>query len=116
MFLKLLTCKYSDSSIVIPVGTAMLPVVAFPFEDFYIDTHHMSHKLEPQEQQALFYTGLLAAALGIGGIRAILCPLGAYNLQSYNQYQLLGFFNWYVMHLHYIKLTIALALEQLYTV
>ncbi|XP_019749774.1 solute carrier family 15 member 5 isoform X2 [Hippocampus comes] len=76
-------------------GTAMLPVVAFPFEDFYIDIHHMSHKLEPQEQQALFYTGLLAAALGIGGIRAILCPLGAYNLQSYNQYQLLGFFNWF---------------------
>ncbi|XP_037110160.1 solute carrier family 15 member 5 [Syngnathus acus] len=76
-------------------GTAMLPVVAFPFEDFYIDIHHMSHKLEAQEQQALFYTGLLAAALGIGGIRAILCPLGAYSLQSYNQYQLLGFFNWF---------------------
>ncbi|XP_054631736.1 solute carrier family 15 member 5 [Dunckerocampus dactyliophorus] len=76
-------------------GTAMLPVVAFPFEDFYIDMHHMSYKLEPHEQQALFYTGLLAAALGIGGIRAILCPMGAYSLQSYNQYQLLGFFNWF---------------------
>ncbi len=75
-------------------GTAMLPVVAFPFEDFYIDTHHMTHQLEPREQQILFYTGLLAAALGIGGIRAILCPMGAYNLQGYNQHQLLSFFNW----------------------
>ncbi|XP_071756369.2 solute carrier family 15 member 5 [Centroberyx gerrardi] len=76
-------------------GTAMLPVVAFPFEDFYIDTHHMTHQLEPREQQILFYTGLLAAALGIGGIRAILCPMGAYSLQGYNQHQLLSFFNWF---------------------
>uniref|UniRef100_A0A8C5GHB6 Solute carrier family 15 member 5 n=1 Tax=Gouania willdenowi TaxID=441366 RepID=A0A8C5GHB6_GOUWI len=76
-------------------GTAMLPVVAFPFEDFYIDTHHMTHKLEPLEQQVLFYIGLLAAALGIGGIRAILCPMGAYSLQGYNQHQLLSFFNWF---------------------
>ncbi|XP_051238352.1 solute carrier family 15 member 5 isoform X2 [Dicentrarchus labrax] len=76
-------------------GTAMLPVVAFPFEDFYIDTHHMTHQLEHREQQILFYTGLLAAALGIGGIRAILCPMGAYSLQTYNQHQLLSFFNWF---------------------
>ncbi|KAE8296470.1 Solute carrier family 15 member 5 [Larimichthys crocea] len=73
----------------------MLPVVAFPFEDFYIDTHHMTHQLEHREQQILFYTGLLAAALGIGGIRAILCPMGAYSLQGYNQHQLLSFFNWF---------------------
>ncbi|XP_059917186.1 solute carrier family 15 member 5 [Gadus macrocephalus] len=76
-------------------GTAMLPVVAFPFEDFYIDTHHMTHQLNRREQQILFYTGLLAAALGIGGIRAILCPMGAYSLQGYNQHQLLSFFNWF---------------------
>uniref|UniRef100_A0A3B4A312 Uncharacterized protein n=1 Tax=Periophthalmus magnuspinnatus TaxID=409849 RepID=A0A3B4A312_9GOBI len=75
--------------------TAMLPVVAFPFEDFYIDTHHITHQIEPREQQILFYTGLLAAALGIGGIRAILCPMGAYSLQGYNQHQLLSFFNFY---------------------
>ncbi|TNN59783.1 Solute carrier family 15 member 5 [Liparis tanakae] len=73
----------------------MLPVVAFPFEDFYIDTHHMTHQLKPRDQQILFYTGLLAAALGIGGIRAILCPMGAYSLQCYNQHQLLSFFNWF---------------------
>ncbi|KAG7454463.1 hypothetical protein MATL_G00259990 [Megalops atlanticus] len=73
----------------------MLPVVAFPFEDFYIDTHHIMHMLDRREQQILFYTGLLAAALGIGGIRAILCPLGAYSLQGYDQHQLLSFFNWF---------------------
>lgn len=75
-------------------GTAMLPVVAFPFEDFYIDTHHITHRLEPREQQMLFYIGLLAAAVGIGGIRAVLCPMGAYSLQGYNQHQLMSFFNW----------------------
>ncbi|KAG9280944.1 solute carrier family 15 member 5 [Astyanax mexicanus] len=72
----------------------MLPVVAFPFEDFYIDTHNIIHRLEPREQQLLFYVGLLAAALGIGGFRAILCPLSAYYLQGYDQHQILSFFNW----------------------
>ncbi|XP_031688702.1 solute carrier family 15 member 5 [Oncorhynchus kisutch] len=76
-------------------GTAMLPVVAFPFEDFYIDTHNMIHQMEHREQHILFYTGLLAAALGIGGIRAILCPMGPYKLQGYDQHQLLSFFNWF---------------------
>lgn len=80
------------------VGTAMLPVVAFTFEDFYIDNHQMMHQLEPREQQILFFIGLLAAVLGIGGIRAILCPMGAYSLQSYNQHQLLSFFNWLDNH------------------
>uniref|UniRef100_A0A8C6UI82 Solute carrier family 15 member 5 n=1 Tax=Neogobius melanostomus TaxID=47308 RepID=A0A8C6UI82_9GOBI len=77
-------------------GTAMLPVVAFPFEDFYIDNHQITHQLEPREQQILFYIGLLAAVLGVGGIRAILCPMGAYSLQSYSQHQLLSFFNWWI--------------------
>lgn len=89
-------CHAVFSSLLSSLGTVMLPVVAFPFEDFYIDTHHMLHRLEAQEQQILFYTGLLAAALGIGGIRAVLCPMGAYSLQTYNQHQLLSFFNWWV--------------------
>ncbi|XP_072566624.1 solute carrier family 15 member 5 isoform X1 [Paramormyrops kingsleyae] len=76
-------------------GTAMLPVVAFPFEDFYVDTHHVTHALGRRHQLILFYTGLLAAALGLGGIRAILCPLGAYNLQGRDQHQLRSFFNWF---------------------
>ncbi|XP_063053848.1 solute carrier family 15 member 5 [Engraulis encrasicolus] len=76
------------------IGTAMLPVVAFPFEDFYMDTNNIIHLLEHREQQILFYVGLLAAALGIGGIRAVLCPVGAYHLRGYDQHQLLSFFNW----------------------
>ncbi|KAF4081397.1 hypothetical protein AMELA_G00160920 [Ameiurus melas] len=75
-------------------GTALLPVVAFPFDDFYMDTCNIIHHLEPQIQHILFYTGLLAAAFGIGGIRAILCPLGVNNLQGYNQKKILSFFNW----------------------
>uniref|UniRef100_H3APC4 Solute carrier family 15 member 5 n=2 Tax=Latimeria chalumnae TaxID=7897 RepID=H3APC4_LATCH len=77
------------------IGTAMLPVVAFPFEDFYIDTHHIIHTLGKTEQTVLFYIGLLAASLGTGGIRAIICPLSAYNLQDYRQRELLSFFNWF---------------------
>ncbi|XP_061085825.1 solute carrier family 15 member 5 [Conger conger] len=76
-------------------GTAMLPVVAFTFEDFYTDTHHVTHTLARRERHALFYTGLLAAALGAGGIRAILCPLGAYSVQGYDHHQLFSFFNWF---------------------
>ncbi|CAM4734828.1 unnamed protein product [Leuciscus chuanchicus] len=77
------------------LGTALLPVVAFPFEDFYINTHNIVHQLEPHEQHILFYTGLVAVALGIGGIRAILCPMAAYYLQGCDRHQLLSFFNWF---------------------
>ncbi|XP_029442297.1 solute carrier family 15 member 5-like [Rhinatrema bivittatum] len=76
-------------------GTAMLPVVAFPFEDFYLDAHHVAHTLAEREQNILFYIALMAASLGTGGIRAIICPLGAYNLQGYGQKELLSFFNWF---------------------
>ncbi|XP_016145805.1 solute carrier family 15 member 5-like [Sinocyclocheilus grahami] len=76
-------------------GTALLPVVAFPFEDFYINTHNIVHRLEPHEQHILFYTGLVAVALGIGGIRAILCPMAAYHLQGCDQRHLMSFFNWF---------------------
>ncbi|XP_053320524.1 solute carrier family 15 member 5 [Spea bombifrons] len=77
------------------VGTALLPVVAFPFEDFYIDTRNIAHGLGHREQTALFYAGLLMASVGSGGIRAIVCPLGAYNLQGYKRTELMSFFNWF---------------------
>ncbi|XP_059510786.1 solute carrier family 15 member 5 [Stegostoma tigrinum] len=77
------------------IGTMMLPVVAFPFEDFYIDTHHNINALDKGEQTVLFYIGLLSASLGSGGIRAVVCPFGAYQLQEYDQSQLLTFFNWF---------------------
>ncbi|OCT87950.1 solute carrier family 15 member 5 [Xenopus laevis] len=77
------------------VGTALLPVVAFPFEDFYIDVHHIAHTLAKREQSLLFYTGLLMAAIGTGGIRAIICPLSAYSLQGYDWRKFMSFFNWF---------------------
>ncbi|XP_075066941.1 solute carrier family 15 member 5 isoform X2 [Mixophyes fleayi] len=85
-------CRRIGSS---PSGTVMLPVVAFPFEDFYIDTHHITHMLARREQTLLFYAGLLMASIGTGGIRAIVCPLSAYGLQGYKQKELMSFFNWF---------------------
>ncbi|XP_044141725.1 solute carrier family 15 member 5 [Bufo gargarizans] len=76
-------------------GTVLLPVVAFPFEDFYIDMHHIAHTLARREQTLLFYAGLLMASIGTGGIRAIICPLSAYGLQGYKQKELMSFFNWF---------------------
>ncbi|KAM3909822.1 solute carrier family 15 member 5 [Leptodactylus fuscus] len=76
-------------------GTALLPVVAFPFEDFYVDRHHIAHTLARTEQTLLLYTGLLMACIGTGGIRALVCPLGAYGLQGYRQKEMMSFFNWF---------------------
>ncbi|KAM4036410.1 solute carrier family 15 member 5 [Anomaloglossus baeobatrachus] len=76
-------------------GTAMLPLVAFPFEDFYIDRHHIAHTLARKAQTLLFYAGLLMASVGTGGIRAIVCPLSAYGLRSYRQKELMSFFTWF---------------------
>ncbi|KAM4747520.1 solute carrier family 15 member 5 [Rhinophrynus dorsalis] len=77
------------------VGTILLPVVAFPFEDFYTDTQHIAHTLDRQEQTLLFYAGLVMACIGTGGIRAIVCPLGAYGLHCNRQKKLMSFFNWF---------------------
>ncbi|XP_074428848.1 solute carrier family 15 member 5 isoform X2 [Larus michahellis] len=77
------------------LGTALLPVVAFPFEDIYIDRRHILHMLTKREQKIVFYFALLTASLGIGGIRAIVCPLSAYNLEDCGPKELLSFFNWF---------------------
>ncbi|KAI1238759.1 hypothetical protein IHE44_0011845 [Lamprotornis superbus] len=53
------------------LGTALLPVVSFPFEDVYIDRRHILLTLPKREQKIIFYFALLTASLGIGGIRAI---------------------------------------------
>ncbi|XP_069765454.1 solute carrier family 15 member 5 [Narcine bancroftii] len=76
------------------IGTVMLPLVAFPFEDFSIDAHHI-RALGEREQVVLFYVALLAASLGSGGIRATVCPFRAHHLQECSQRQLLTFFNWF---------------------
>ncbi|XP_025926246.1 solute carrier family 15 member 5 isoform X2 [Apteryx rowi] len=77
------------------VGTALLPVVAFPFEDIYVDRRHILHTLTKKEQKIVFYFALLTASLGIGGIRAVVCPLSAYNLEDCGLKELLSFFNWF---------------------
>uniref|UniRef100_A0A8C0BP18 Solute carrier family 15 member 5 n=1 Tax=Buteo japonicus TaxID=224669 RepID=A0A8C0BP18_9AVES len=77
------------------LGTALLPVVAFPFEDIYIDRRHILHMLSKREQKIVFYFALLTASLGIGGIRAIVCPLSAYNLEDCGPKELFSFFNWF---------------------
>ncbi|XP_053575708.1 solute carrier family 15 member 5 [Bombina bombina] len=80
---------------ILPTGSATLPVVAFPFEDFYVDSNHIAHTLGRREQTLIFYLGLVIAALGSGGIRAIVCPLAAYSLQDRQQKDLMSFFNWF---------------------
>ncbi|NWW72879.1 S15A5 protein, partial [Climacteris rufus] len=77
------------------LGTALLPVVSFPFEDIYIDRRHILHTLPKREQKIVFYFALLTASLGIGGIRAVVCPLSAYNLEDCGPKELLSFFNWF---------------------
>lgn len=75
-------------------GTALLSVAAFPLEDFYIGTHHMINNIPKKEQKGLFYMALLAICLGTGGMRAIVCPPGAYGLQEYGSQKQMSFFNW----------------------
>ncbi|NWV39583.1 S15A5 protein, partial [Grantiella picta] len=77
------------------LGTALLPVVSFPFEDVYMDRRHLLHTLPKREQKIIFFFALLTASLGIGGIRAIVCPLSAYSLEHCGPKELLSFFNWF---------------------
>ncbi|XP_006167388.1 solute carrier family 15 member 5 [Tupaia chinensis] len=77
------------------LGTALLSVVAFPLEDFYLGTYHVMNNIPKKEQGQLFYVALLTICLGTGGIRAIICPLGAYGLQEYGLKKQMSFFNWF---------------------
>lgn len=76
------------------LGTALLSVAAFPLEDFYIGTHHMINNIPKKEQNRLFHVALVALCLGTGGVRAIVCPLGAYRLQEYGPQNRMSVFNW----------------------
>ncbi|NXC98335.1 S15A5 protein, partial [Certhia familiaris] len=77
------------------LGTALLPVVSFPFGDIYVDRQQVLLTLPKWEQKIIFYFALLTASLGIGGIRAIVCPLSAYSLEDCGPKELLSFFNWF---------------------
>uniref|UniRef100_A0A8C2W8V4 Solute carrier family 15 member 5 n=1 Tax=Chinchilla lanigera TaxID=34839 RepID=A0A8C2W8V4_CHILA len=77
------------------LGTALLSVVAFPMEDFYLGPYHVVNNLPTEEQNRLFHVALLTISLGTGGIRAIVCPLGAYGLQECGSQKQMSFFNWF---------------------
>ncbi|KAB0387135.1 hypothetical protein FD755_002091 [Muntiacus reevesi] len=77
------------------LGSALLSVAAFPLEDFYIGTHHLINNVPKKEKRRLFHVALLAICLGTGGIRAIVCPLGAYSLQECGFQKRTSLFNWF---------------------
>lgn len=57
-------------------------------------THRMINNTPKKEQTRLFHVALVAICLGTGGIRTIVCPLGAYSLQEYGSQKQMSFFNW----------------------
>nr|XP_002752242.2 solute carrier family 15 member 5 [Callithrix jacchus] len=77
------------------LGTALLSVVAFPLEDFYLGTYHVVNSIPKTQQHSLFYVALLTICLGMGGVRAVVCPLGAFGLQEYGPQKRMSFFNWF---------------------
>ncbi|XP_036762816.2 solute carrier family 15 member 5 [Manis pentadactyla] len=77
------------------LGTALLSVVAFPLGEFCIGSHHMINNIPKKEQNRLFYVALLTICLGIGGTRAIVCPVGAYSLREHGSQTRMSFFNWF---------------------
>ncbi|KAM5334654.1 LOW QUALITY PROTEIN: solute carrier family 15 member 5 [Glossophaga mutica] len=82
------------------LGTALLSAVAFPLGDFYIGSHHMINNIPNKEKNRLFYVALLAICLGTGGIRATVCPPGAYSLQDHGSQKQMSFCDWfYIMNL-----------------
>ncbi|XP_036106616.1 solute carrier family 15 member 5 [Molossus molossus] len=76
------------------LGTALLSMVAFPLEDFYIGSRHVINSIPKKVQSRLFYLALVATCLGTGGVRAIVCPLGAHSLQEHGSQKQTSF-NWF---------------------
>ncbi|XP_006888498.1 PREDICTED: solute carrier family 15 member 5 [Elephantulus edwardii] len=77
------------------LGTVLLSVVVFPSEDFFVGSYHVINSITKKEQKELFYLALLTICLGTGGIRAMVCPLGAYRLQEKGLKLQMSFFNWF---------------------
>ncbi|XP_008055077.1 solute carrier family 15 member 5 [Carlito syrichta] len=77
------------------LGTALLSVVAFPSDDVYLGHFYVINNILKKEQHWLFYVALLTICLGMGGIKAIVCPLGAFSLQEYGTEKGMSFFNWF---------------------
>ncbi|XP_008831588.1 solute carrier family 15 member 5-like, partial [Nannospalax galili] len=76
------------------LGTALLSVVGFPSEDFYVGTYYVVNKVSTKERNRLFHAALLSISLGTGGIRAVVCPPGAYSLHKCGSKKPMSFFNW----------------------
>ncbi|XP_074839842.1 solute carrier family 15 member 5 [Carettochelys insculpta] len=93
------------------LGTALLSVVAFPFEDFHIDSPYSLPSLAKKEQKILFYFGLLTVCIGTGGIRAIVCPLSAYSLENYGPKELLSFFNWFYWLINFSSVVVFVSIS-----
>ncbi|KAI5158866.1 Solute Carrier Family 15 Member 5 [Manis pentadactyla] len=55
----------------------------------------MINNIPKKEQNRLFYVALLTICLGIGGTRAIVCPVGAYSLREHGSQTRMSFFNWF---------------------
>ncbi|KAM5262761.1 solute carrier family 15 member 5 [Ctenodactylus gundi] len=77
------------------LGVALLSAVTFPIGDLCTGTSHVVNNIPTEEWERVFYGALLTISLGTGGIRAIVCPLGAYGLQEYGSKKLTSFFKWF---------------------
>uniref|UniRef100_A0A8C4QSU7 Uncharacterized protein n=1 Tax=Eptatretus burgeri TaxID=7764 RepID=A0A8C4QSU7_EPTBU len=76
-------------------GTIMLPVAAFPFEDFFSDGKRVIHLLGPRDQQIVVYVSLLLVLLGSSGVRANFSPICAFQLKELHTENALTFFEWF---------------------
>nr|XP_032804644.1 solute carrier family 15 member 5 [Petromyzon marinus] len=61
-------------------GTTLLPVMAFPFDDFFMGHDHVIHKLCRWQQELLLFVALLFIGLAVGGFKATMGPMVASQL------------------------------------
>ncbi|XP_035669051.1 solute carrier family 15 member 5-like [Branchiostoma floridae] len=84
------------SAIIHFLGSALLPVMAFPFDELL--EHHRSppYSLTDSQKEGIFLLALLFISVGIGGIKANVSAFGAYQLRDLGEQELQSFFNWWI--------------------
>eukprot|EP00058_Branchiostoma_floridae_P017459 XP_002602947.1 hypothetical protein BRAFLDRAFT_131838 [Branchiostoma floridae] len=84
------------SAIIHFLGSALLPVMAFPFDKLL--EHHRSppYSLTDPQKEGIFLLALLFISVGIGGIKANVSAFGAYQLRDLGEQELQSFFNWWI--------------------
>ncbi|XP_078660056.1 solute carrier family 15 member 5-like [Branchiostoma floridae x Branchiostoma belcheri] len=84
------------SAIIHFLGSALLPVMAFPFDELL--EHHRSppYTLTDPQKEGIFLLALLLISVGIGGIKANVSAFGAYQLRDLGEQELQSFFNWWI--------------------